>query len=226
MSEIKLIIGAVAAIVLAALLWRQYLRESAKRAAQGPILFEQLQTLFDSPELTPGEAAGVWDFRGKYRNHHFHLKTVVDTLATRKLPSLWLMVTLPDAMPVHSTVDLMMRAAGLTTFSNFDFLPHRLATPEGFPEQATIRSDAEEASFSLQAMAAHLSLFRDGRGKEFLISPRGLRIVVQLSEADRLRYGVFREANFDGVQIDSHLAQRMMDTLINLRNDLHVHAKA
>jgi hypothetical protein len=49
---------------------------------------------------------------------------------------------------------------------------------------------------------------------------------MQLSEADRLRYGVFREANFDGVQIDSHLAQRMMDTLINLRNDLHVHAKA
>ena len=72
-----------------------------------------------------GQTAGVWTLNGRYRDHHFQLKTVADTLATRKLPSLWLMVTLPEPLPVTATTNMMMRAAGVTSFSNFDFLaPH------------------------------------------------------------------------------------------------------
>ncbi len=73
-------------------------------------------------------------------------------------------------------------------------------------------------------MAKHLDVFHFGRGKEFLVSPKGLRIVVQLAEGDRVRYGVLRDASFDHARVDAKLAQLVMDTLINMRNDLRQHA--
>ena len=180
--------------------------------------------LFEQPEIIRGTTAGVWTLAGRYCNHPFQIKTIADTLATRKLPSLWLMITLPEPQPVLATTDMMMRAAGVSSFSNFDFLPHTLALPSGFPEQATVRSDVNASSEVASLMARHLDQFFNRRGKEFLVSPKGLRIVVQLAEGDRARYGVFREANFEGTSVDPELATEIMDTLIALRNDIHSHA--
>jgi hypothetical protein len=223
MSSAQLVFGAVVAAMLIAFLYRQFLRESAKRADQGRILFEPVFPLFENPDLQRGTAAGVWTLTGRYHGYPFQLKTVADTLATRKLPSLWFMVTLPETQPVSSTTDLMMRAAGVSSFSNFDFLPHTLALPKGLPEHATIRSDVVTSGDAIPIMLHHLDIFRQGRGKEFLISPKGLRIVVQLAEADRARYGVFREANFADITIDAKLATRIMNTLIDLQNDIRNH---
>lgn len=225
MSAVQITLGAVVAAGLVALLFWQYLREDAKRADQGRVLFEPVFSVFENPDVQRGTTAGVWTLVGRYRDHYFQLKTVADTLATRKLPSLWLMVTLPEPQPVSETTDMMMRAAGVTSFSNFDFLPHTLSLPKGFPEQATVRSDAVMPSDVLSLMAHHLDIFHRGRGKEFLVSPKGLRIVVQLAEGDRARYGVFREASFSGTSVDVHVATEIMDTLIALRNDIHAHAK-
>jgi hypothetical protein len=225
MSAAQIMLGAVVAAGLVALLFWQYLREDAKRAGQGRVLFEPVFSVFENPEVQRGTTAGVWTLVGRYSDHVFNLKAVADTLATRKLPSLWLMVTLPEPQPVSATTDMMMRAAGVTSFSNFDFLSHTLSLPKGFPEQATVRSDAVMPSDVLLLMAHHLDIFHRGRGKEFLVSPKGLRIVVQLAEGDRARYGVFREASFSGTSVDVHVATEIMDTLIALRNDIHAHAK-
>ena len=75
-------------------------------------------------------------------------------------------------------------------------------------------------------LARHFEVFQNNRGKEFLVSPKGLRIVVQLAEGDKARYGVFREANFAGATVDVDMAAQLMDTLINLRNEIHNHATA
>jgi hypothetical protein len=223
MSAIPTVISAVAAAVLAGILWRKFLNAKAKRADQGRVLFEPVYGLFVAHELKREQTVGVWTLTGRYRDHLFQLKSVVDTLATRKLPSLWLMVTLQEPQPVSATTDLMMRAAAPSSFSNFDFLPHTIATPQGFPEQATIRSDVATAGFATHKMARHLDVFHFGRGKEFLVSPNGLRIVIQLAEGDRARYGVLREASFENVQVETNLVQQVMDTLIDMRNDLRNH---
>ncbi len=225
MNIFQVLLGVIVASVLAILLLRQYMRENAKRADQGRVLFEPILALFDSPDVQRGETAGVWTLTGRYRDHHFQLKTVADTLATRKLPSLWLLVTLPEPQTVSATTNMMMRAAGVTSFSNFDFLPHTLALPAGFPEQATVRSDVSSSGNVTSLMARHLDIFHSGRGKEFLVSPKGLRIVVQLGEGDRARYGVFREADFEGISVDAAVATQIMHTLISMRNDIRAHAK-
>jgi hypothetical protein len=225
MSNLQIVIGVVCATVLAVLLVWQYLHESIKRADQGRVLFEFVRPLFEEPHVQREATAGVWTLSGRYRQHPFQLKTVADTLATRKLPSLWLMVTLPEPQPVLTTTDMMMRAAGVTSFSNFDSLSHTLDLPTGFPEQATLRSDGDTRDGVIALMSHHLDIFKHGRGKEFLISPKGLRIVVQLAEGNRVRYGVFREANFEGTAINANEATQIMNTLIALRNDIHTHAK-
>jgi hypothetical protein len=219
-------LGFVVASGLVALLIWQYVNEGAKRAEQGRVLFQSVFSLFQNPDLLRGSTAGVWTLVGRYRDHNFQLKTIVDTLATRKLPSLWFMVTMPEPLPLTATTDLMMRAAGVSSFSNFDFLPYTLPLPVAFPEQATVKSDVKTPSDVLSLMVCHLDIFQNGRGKEFLISPQGLRVVTQLAEGDRARYGVFREANFGGTSIDVELVRKIMDTLVNLKHDILNHVKS
>lgn len=208
------------ALALGVVLVRR-MRSKQRLAAEAvETLFSEVEPLLEDAERLPGESMGSWKLTGRYGGHVFQFKTVVDTLAVRKLPSLWLLVTLPETTGLPATYDLMMRPAGPTTFSNFDFLPHTLATPEGFPPEAVLRSDVAVGRFPADAVRPLLPILQQRRGKEILLSPKGLRIVVQLAEAERARYGVFREASFAGAVIDASLAAEIMNGLIQMKKDI------
>jgi hypothetical protein len=130
------------------------------------------------------------------------------------------MVTLQDNLPVKAHFDLMMRPAGPTTFSNFDYLPHTIERHEGFPEHAVVRTDNISAVLPASLIAPHLEPFFGPRAKELLITQNGLRIVWLLAEADRARYGVFRQAEFGQVQIDGLFVRNILDRLIAIRKDI------
>lgn len=202
------------------LLWRQQQKAAKKLAAQPFQLFSQVQNLLERSEITTGEAVGTWTLKGDYKGHAFQLKAIVDTLATRKLPSLWLMVTLPEPQPVKASLDLVMRPTALTSFSNFDFLAHTLQTPDGFPAHAVLRTEDLNLCPSPEVLRPYLELFENRHGKEFLVSPKGLRIVVLVAEVDRLRYGVFREADFGGTVIDADITKHCLDALLALNESL------
>ena len=53
--------------------------------------------------------------------------------------------------------------------------------------------------------------------KELLISPRGLRLVLQMAEADRARYGVFRQADFGEAVLEASMLQDMLVQLAAIR---------
>ncbi len=63
-------------------------------------------------------------------------------------------------------------------------------------------------------------MFSDPRMKELLVTPKGLRLVRQLAEGDRARYGVFRQADFGNAMIDPQLLRGMLDKLIALQDDI------
>jgi hypothetical protein len=221
MQDLRTILGVVLAAGLAFLFWR-YVQKKKRAEAELPAkLFADILPLLNNTELKSGETIGTWQVTGTYRGKPFQLKAVADTLAVRKLPSLWLMITLPELQPnTTSTIDLMMRPQGPTTFSNFDFLQHTLSSPIGFPEDAVIRSDTAHATLPVNAMKHAVHVLQSHKGKELLISPKGLRIVLQAAEADRARYGVYREANFGDTVLASTTAVKIMDTLIALAEDL------
>lgn len=221
MQDFKFIASAIMAVLLGYLLFKRAKTSKQKQQLANPhLLFGDILPLLQNTRIEAGPSIGSWKATGHYRNHFFQLQTIVDMLATRKLPSLWLMITLPEPQPVTATIDLMMRPTGPTSFSNFDFLNSTLRTPASFPEQAVIRTDDESMATHIDRLTPHLDLFRGPRGKELLMSPKGLRIVLLAAEADRARYGVFREANFGATILDGVATQQSLDTLLSLHNSL------
>ena len=214
------IFSIVAALGLSALLARQFLDALARQKAEPIGLFGEILPLLANARLDDPRTAGVHRLIGDYQGLPVQVQTVVDTLAVRKLPSLWLMVTIPAPLPVKSTFDLMMRPTGPTSFSNFDHLPETIERPSDFPEHAVIRTDDTDHLLPAHVVRSHLLPFFDGHAKELLITPKGTLMVVQLAEGDRARYGVFRQASFGDARVDATMLRDMLDRLIALRADI------
>jgi hypothetical protein len=223
MSELKTIFGLVIAVLIFIALMRKV--HNAKQDQKGSVdlLFAHVKSLFENPVLRPEESAGIQHLEGAYAGQAVQLKTIVDTLAVRKLPSLWLMVTLPCAVPVSAKLDMMQRPAGVTSFSNFDFLDHTLKSPDGFPEFAVLRSDKLAGYADLDIVKRHIGIFANSKFKELLITQQGLRLVLQIAEASRAHYGVLRDARFGDVSIDRAIAQDAIETLLALKAALVEH---
>lgn len=162
---------------------------------------------------------------GNYRGHEFDLQVVADTLNIRKLPTLWLMVTLPENLPVHATFDLMVRPRGVETFSRHAQLPVQISNDGGFPEDSTIRTDNPAALPPRDLLRRHLPLFNDGRAKELVISPKGLRVVWLADEAHRGKYLIFRDSEMGLVPFRPDDLKPLLDYLIGLREDILAHAR-
>jgi hypothetical protein len=225
MQDFKFIIAAIMAALLGYLLFKKAMASKQKQS-QSLVMFQDIMPLFQGAQIAAGESTGSWKMTGYYRSHFFQIQTIIDMLATRKLPSLWLMITLPQPQPVQATLDLMMRPTGPTSFSNFDFLDTTLKTPESFPEQAVIRTDDPAMMHHVEKLGPYLEQFRGPRGKELLVSPKGLRIVLLAAEADRARYGVFRDANFGAIILDAVAIRQSLDTLLSLQDSLKAHDAA
>ncbi len=214
------VLGLVALAVLGARLVYIFRRKKRQKAAAAEYLFADVLGVVGEPVFEQRGADEYPRLSGTHRGFPVQIYPLVDTLATRRLPALWLMVTLQDNLPVKAHFDLMMRPAGPTTFSNFDHLPHTLDPQEGFPEQAVIRTDNVEDVFPASLLEPHLEPFFGPRAKELLITQNGLRIVWLLAEAERARYGVLRQAEFGEVQIEGQLARDILDRLIAIRKDI------
>lgn len=216
----QMIIGTALAAALAALLARHAISTARRRKAEPDRLLSAAATVLDKPRISAGMTAGTYVLTGHYKGRIAEVKVVADTLAVRKLPSLWLMVTLPGSLPVGATLDLMMRPAGFSSFSNFDHLPVTVPNPPDFPRDAVIRTDDAAHMPDPSIVSRHLALFRGRYGKELLLTPKGLRVVLLAAEADRARYGVFRQADFGDVSIDPLMVTDSLDLLMALRQEI------
>jgi hypothetical protein len=209
--------GSLAAIGLGGHLASRCIKTRRAQEEAPQRLFGAASAIFDESHFEATGSVGYPQLVGNYRGHFVQVRPVIDTLAVRKLPSLWLLVTIPTPLPLTATFDLMMRPAGPMTFSNFERLPVTLAHLPDFPELCVVRTDdpAQLPPFCL--IAPHLGIFADPHGKELLITPKGLRIVWQLGEAERGRYGVFRQVEFGEVRLAPGLLQTILDRLIAIQ---------
>lgn len=211
------ILGIIVALGLAALLARQFLDVMARQKAAPANFFANTKSVLDDPKISSGPTVGTYQLTGRYKGHAVQVKAITDTLAVRKLPSQWLMVTIPEDLPVTATFDMMMRPAGPTTFSNFDTLPFSLGRPPDFPEHAIVKTDDPDNVLPSSVVVPHIRPFFSPGPKELLIAPGGIRMVSLLAEADRARYGVFRQADFSGASLDAATLVDHLERLLALR---------
>ncbi len=197
----------------------RHLRDGRLRTQRRAGLLDEVQELF-SGGLRKINPDGFPRISGAYRGLTFDIQAVPDTLNVRKLPALWLLVTLPEPMPVKATFDLMMRPRGVEMFSKHAELPVQMAPDPSLPHDCAVRSDAPELLPPRQLILKHTAILEDPRAKELLISPKGLRIVWLVEEANRGRYLLFRDSEMGLAPLPASEVKPLLDYLIALREDL------
>lgn len=217
-NTLMAVLGALAGTAFLFVLYRQ-LQESRARARRRAAFLDDVQTLFTGG-LKALNLDGFPRISGTYQGHTFDIQAVPDTLNVRKLPTLWLLVSLPAPMPVKATFDLMMRPRGVEMFSNHAQLPVQMAPDSAFPADCTIRTDAPGELPPRDLLLRHTHILEDGLAKELLISPKGLRIVWLAEEAHRGRYLIFRDSEMGLSPFPAASVKPLLDYLIELREDL------
>ena len=197
----------------------RHLREARLRASRRAALLDEVQTLF-SGGLKRINPDGFPRISGTYQGLTFDIQAVPDTLNMRKLPALWLLVSLPEPMPVKATFDLMMRPRGVEVFSKHAQLPVQMAADPAFPHDCTVRTDAPEQLPPRQLLLKHTAILADPRAKELVISPKGLRLVILADEAERGRYLIFRDLEVGKTPLSRARILPLLDTLLAIRKTL------
>ena len=222
MSELTsvLLAGAIALAVVAHIAWLARASRNRAKAALAADLTNVRSVVPDADDISDG-TAGVVTWAGSWSGQRVQVRTIVDTLATRKLPTRWLSVSITEPVAVPGVFDMMMRPNSATTFSNFDHLAYTLPKAPGFPPEAVLKTDRKGVAFPQDLIASRLDIFAEGRAKELLITPKGVRIVWLLAEAERARYGVFRQAAFGDARIDPALIERLLEAASTLRQAIN-----
>ena len=193
------------------MIW-QSARSSTVRARQRAGYLADCLPLFANPIQAVAET-GFARVSGTFRGQIFDIQLVPDSLSFRKLPCLWLLVTLPEPLAQQGTFDVLLRANGLETFSRLSSLPDQIAAPAGFPDDCTIRTDAPGRMPEPEMIGQYLTGLDRARLKELVVAPTGLRLVWLVEEADRGRYLLFRDAEMGATPLSPELLQDLMDGL-------------
>ena len=213
------LLPALAVAILGLWLAIQLVQATRSRSAARAAYFDAVKPLFSSIEERI-EPTGFPRLTGRHFGLSFDLQAIPDTLTFRKLPALWVMLTLPEPLPVKATVDLMARPSGNEPFSRFGSLPQALPPVPGLPKEVAIHSDAGPDLPPADLLSGHADLFADPRVKELVLSPKGLRIVILGEEADRGRFLIFREAEMGMTPLAPARIAPLLDRLRALRKDV------
>jgi hypothetical protein len=213
MLEYVVAFGAIALLVML------YRRDRSRLKAQRAQFFDDCLHLFQSYRVTQ-EGPTFPGLSGTYRGHDVRLEPVIDNMAWRKVPVLWLKVTILKPNPYGGVLDFLMRPGGVEVYSPSAELDHHLTLPEGWPEQALLCTDDPSSIPPLEVITPHMVLFADPYMKELVVTSRGVRLVRMIWQASRLHYAVFREIKFEGVHLDRAVAQTLLDAAIGIADAL------
>ena len=218
MNPIALGAAALAVGVAWLALWMHLRAQAKRRVSTRAGYLDQVAPLFSDTrtEISP---SGFPRLSGCHGGELFDLQVVPDTLTYRKLPALWLLVTLPVALPVRGTLDLILRPSGTEVFSRFRNLPIQVAAPPGFPTDCAIRTDDPDTMPDAGPVARQIAQLDQSRLKEIVVSPKGCRIVWLAQEADRGRYLLFRDAELGASPLPPATLLPLLTALCALRDD-------
>lgn len=218
MTSLSLLAAAVGATAVW-LAWTTVQAHNARKTARASY-FRAVEPVF-SKITTRVEPTGFARMTAHFEDAAFDLQAIPDSLTFRKLPALWVMLTLPAPMPVKATLDIMARPAGNEPFSHFVNLPQSLPCPPSLPDGTGLRSDDATGVPPLELIAPHLAVFADPKVKELVISPKGLRLVILADEAERGRFLIFRDAEVGTSPLPTERLTPLISTLLALRHTLN-----
>lgn len=147
------------------------------------------------------DKTGFHRVQGEFAGHSVALKLEIDSLTARKLPILWLHVTMRRAAVGKESLDMLMRPQPSDVFSP-GWNWHKVIVPlKSWPQHARYVSQGRVPELK------HIdndvrTIFADQRAKELLIMPEYIRLTYLVRQADRGHYLLLRSADFDMAPMD------------------------
>lgn len=218
MDNLALVLLAIAAIaVFMAGAQRDRLRLNRQRSR----LLDAAAGLFDNSRLRAAPD-GFPILDGSLSDgRRIRIELIADTLVCRRLPQLWLKLTLAEHEPVaRPSIGALSRPTGAEFYSMVHDLPEWLAPPQT-EASILLRGDGTATPTEIkQASSIFQALFRNPTVKEAVITPRGVRLIRQVAEGDRGAHLVLRQVRFPIEQVPADLirtaiaeAQLLSETL-------------
>lgn len=205
--------------LFAVVLWYLYRRAHRAVKAQRGALFTAALPLFETYRVTQDDVYYP-SLRGRYRGYEVTLEPVVDHIAVRKIPSLWLLATLHARVPYGGILDFIVRPHNVEFYSPSSKLKGALPVPPGWPAHAWLRTDDPEHLPPIERLTPHMGFFSDPKAKELLVAPRGVRLVYQLGQSARAHYMVLRHVRFDDLALSAERVRDLLDRAIAIYEDL------
>lgn len=217
-SGIRLDVWALVLVMLV-LLWVWH-RKTHTRTRQ--IRGEMFADCLDAIEhpVTKQDDVNFPILTGEYKGYSVRLEPVFDQVTFRKLPSLWMSITVYRPIPVDGTLDYLVRPQNTEFYSPWSRLPYDLDIPHGWPAHAVLRSDVDAAA-PLELISPFIGIFQDDpKVKELLITKSGVRFVYQIDESQRSHYLVLRQPLFESLRVDRDKMLVVLDSAMNLADAL------
>ncbi len=199
------LLSAFALLILPAL----YLFESGRVRRQRGQWFADCLVLLDS-YCVEQHGSGYPVLTGRYRGVEIRLEPVLDDMAWRKLPSLWLKATVLSSNPRRGSLGFLVRPRGGEFYSPTAEMRERLPLPASFPPDVLLCSD-KASTAPVAVLAEQLQAFEDPRMKELVVTPRGVRLVYQAAQAQRAEYLVLRQARFTECRVSLVLVTSLLE---------------
>lgn len=205
---------------LVGILWYMHRRHRRGIQADRLAMYDDCRKLFEDVRIVQDDVSFPV-LTGVYKGHRIKLKPIPDYMVFRKIPSLWLQVTVLAEIPYPGVLDFLIRAVNVEFYSPSSKLRTVLfPNPPGWPVEATLRTDDLENMPPIELITPHIDLFDDIKSKELLITPRGVRIVYQADQARRAHYMILRQQIFENFRLHPDLVGWLLERAIAIRDDL------
>lgn len=189
-------------------------RHSRDLRQERAVLFDDCLSLFSDCSLSQSgtrypQLRAQWSY-GRY-THPVSLRAMADTLQTRRLPPLWLIMDVRCTLDLQGTLDVLVRPTGVEVFSPSRDLPQRHELPGHWPQNSLLKSSLPDAPGVLARIdQAACALLADPYSKCLTIRPDGLRYVLQIAQSSQAHYMVLRNAHFGSQRLDpQHLLGKL-----------------
>lgn len=203
-----------------------FYRRSRTASAERAGLLRACEYLLAEP-VHGRDPTGFGTLAGRFLDMPVEVRVIPEALAFRRLPQLWLSVSVHRPTGVRGTIDVLRRAVGVEFYAPADELPRRYDVPKGWPGETLVRGSPSAESLLVRASGAIATILTEPRVKEVLLTPRGIRIVSQLCQGERGAYLLLRENRFPMTQISPEqlrpLLARATDLVWSLTSEGTVH---
>lgn len=205
-----LLIFCLAGVATIVALARKELR-TALRQREG--LLDAAARLLGDPRVTIG-SDGYPRLAGTWGGERVSMEVVADSLVPRRLPQLWLKLTMlsENAAPATS-IGVLARPVGTEFYSRVLELPDSIAPTFGADFPLLMRGRNVSEAALQRTSGLFRSLFSDPTLKEVVITPRGAGMVRQIAEGDRGAHVLYRQIRFPVVQVSSELVRGALQEL-------------